>query len=393
MTSSELGGAERVVLDWLEFGDDRLSKIVIIPKQGKIIAELNRLNLPYEIIELNTIQKISRTKKTLLDFGKASIHLIAYMLKLFKITKKYRCQIIYSHGLKADFFSGLLSFFFPIKVVWHLHVYCPRTGLFAAIYKRLSKRVSMAIANSRSVSEWSQKVILTEMKTIYCGIRTDYYQQIDKGIARQTLNLSWTQDHFLIGMVSALAPWKGIDVFLSALPKVKNAFPKLTAIICGEVIAETRGHEKYDQTLKELAETLGLSSVVAFLPFQKNPSAVYSILDIFVHCSKEPEPFGRVVSEARLCGTPVIATKGGGVTEQIESGINGILVPMGCSTSLAEALLDLMKKTTKRTQIGQKGKHWVNNHLGIDRFVAQVDEVMKNLLGSPLQVNRTNRKT
>jgi len=54
---------------------------------------------------------------------------------------------------------------------------------------------------------------------------------------------------------------------------------------------------------------------VGFVPFQDNPADVYRALDIVVHASTKPEPFGRTIVEAMACGKPVIAAQTGGAAE------------------------------------------------------------------------------
>ena len=61
-------------------------------------------------------------------------------------------------------------------------------------------------------------------------------------------------------------------------------------------------------------------------------------MDVFVHASISPEPFGQVVVEAMLAGVPVVAAAAGGRAEILTDGVNGLLYPAGDVEALAEAL-------------------------------------------------------
>src|SRR5690606_3972155 len=128
---------------------------------------------------------------------------------------------------------------------------------------------------------------------------------------------------------------------LRAAAPILNERSSIRAVICGAAIYDTSGHDNYDKELLTLCEELGISGKVFWLPFQKDPSVVYSALDVMVHASCSPEPFGRVVSEARLCRTAVIATGAGGITEQIVDGETGILVPLCDVETLRQAIQQL----------------------------------------------------
>ena len=63
-----------------------------------------------------------------------------------------------------------------------------------------------------------------------------------------------------------------------------------------------------------------------------------AVCDLVAHTSTAPEPFARVIVEAMLCGTPVVAAQAGGAVELVEPSINGFLVPPGEPHQLAEVI-------------------------------------------------------
>ena len=91
--------------------------------------------------------------------------------------------------------------------------------------------------------------------------------------------------------------------------------------------------------------------------FERNPQRValyYHAADLFIHAAKD-EAFGKTVTEAMACGVPAVATAVGGITEQIEDGKTGFLVPPGDSSAMATAIKRLLADADLRASMGQAG--------------------------------------
>jgi glycosyltransferase involved in cell wall biosynthesis len=97
----------------------------------------------------------------------------------------------------------------------------------------------------------------------------------------------------------------------------------------------------------------------------------YCNSDLFVFPSVWKEPFGMPVAEAMACGTPVVATRSGGITEIIEHGKTGFLVERGDPSSLADAILLLLEDQNLRKSMGKAGRQRAVELFTWDR-IAQV---------------------
>ena len=81
----------------------------------------------------------------------------------------------------------------------------------------------------------------------------------------------------------------------------------------------------------------GLSDRIRFLGYRTDVPDLFSVLDVFVHASTKPEPFGMVILEAMAARRPVVATNIGGPPEILDGGRCGILVPPGDAGAIADA--------------------------------------------------------
>jgi len=201
---------------------------------------------------------------------------------------------------------------------------------------------------------------------------------LDTEKGRRSFNLS--PDDFAVGMVGRLDAWKGYDVFVQAMARVKDVVPRARGIIVGEVAAENPG---YMDVLLTLRNDLALADRVEFSGFRMDIPVVMSALDILVLASTNPEPFGRVLIEAMAAGKPVIATDAGAAREIIEDGVEGLLVPPGDAGAMARAIIDLLTHRDVALSMGRKGQSRVAERFGTQQYSDGVQRVYRELLASP----------
>lgn len=187
---------------------------------------------------------------------------------------------------------------------------------------------------------------------------------------RESLGLD--EGTILYGIVGMLVPWKGHKVFLEASAIVARRMPDVRAVIVGETVISTDG---YGTELLQIAEGLGLDGKVFFSGFCTDTDEIYAALDLVVHASVKPEPFGRVLVEAMAHGKPVIATRGGGPNEIVLHGQTGFLVPPGSPDALAEAIINILRNPELRTALGKAGHDRATEHFTARRQVRMVEKI------------------
>jgi glycosyltransferase involved in cell wall biosynthesis len=127
----------------------------------------------------------------------------------------------------------------------------------------------------------------------------------------------------IITHLAYFAPYKGQDLFLACARKLLDAGVDAEFWMIGDVIYPAKEYERYRERVFELAVRLRLSSHVRFLGKVEGAEEVQNLLertDLLLHCTREPEPYGRAVMEALLCGAGAICHKGSGVVEATRIG-------------------------------------------------------------------------
>lgn len=180
-----------------------------------------------------------------------------------------------------------------------------------------------------------------------------------------------------VGIIGRITWWKGQHVFLDAAKIIATEYPGARfPIIGGALFGET----KYEKLVSLQTEELGLRHHIEWLGFRDDVPQLIENLDVLVHASVVGEPFGQVVVEGMVAGKPVVATRGGGVPEIIEDGINGILVPMNDAPTLAAAVLDLLRDRARAEKIGAAGYERVRDHFNIKGVARNVEKVYDAML-------------
>lgn len=136
-------------------------------------------------------------------------------------------------------------------------------------------------------------------------------------------------------------------------PTLIGAFSFLLAKKEVRLMILGEGEEK--ENIREIAKDLGVLEKIDFLGFQENPYKYLAGASVFVSSSVR-EGFSNSIVEAMACGTPVVSTEAEGPAEIIENGKNGVLVPVGDSKALAEAILEVLNNPVLQQKLSTAGR-------------------------------------
>jgi glycosyltransferase involved in cell wall biosynthesis len=174
-------------------------------------------------------------------------------------------------------------------------------------------------------------------------------------------------------MLATLATWKGHALFLEAVASLTD-LPARFYLVTGALYS-TEASQGSIEALRSKAAALGLEGRCGFIAFQADPAPIYSALDVVVHASISPEPFGRVVAEAMASGKSVLAAATGGVLEQVTSEQTGLTYPAGDRSALTAGLRRLIGDQALRTSLGDRARAHAVRNLDALRMGTEVREL------------------
>ncbi len=199
---------------------------------------------------------------------------------------------------------------------------------------------------------------LERIAVVPCGVDTELFTPGAPDEARASLGL---EDGPLILYVGRLAPIKGLETLLDAVALLARGGRRPRLVIVGGEADEPRdGHEA---DLRRRIERLGITDLVGFVGAQRQEAlrTHYVAADVTVLPSHY-ESFGMVALEAMACGSPVIASRVGGLTTTVRDGVTGFLVPEGDVAALAGRLDALLGDPDLRWRLGREGVRWAGQH-------------------------------
>ena len=170
-----------------------------------------------------------------------------------------------------------------------------------------------------------------------------------------------------------LLPWKGQELFVKAAISVCRARGNCAFYLVGDV--PSPDDIPYKQRLLRMIADAGCSHRIRLLGFRRDVAAVMRAMDVVVHSSVEPEPFGMVVLEAMAQGRAVIAAAEGGPLEVVQDGVNGLLVPPRDEEALAEAMLSLIDAPAKRAYLGENAEFTISRRFSPQRTCRQLESL------------------
>ena len=185
------------------------------------------------------------------------------------------------------------------------------------------------------------------------------------------------KDDRVFGIVGRIVRWKGHIEFLNAAFLVLENVPRAKALIVGDF---SDGSEDYQERIQKMVDKSGFNDRIIMTGYIEEVSEIYSIMDVCVHTSIKPEPFGLVIIEAMANGVPVIASDTGAPREIITNEVNGFIVRPTKTTELADTIIGLLTNAELREGIGSRGRANVEKNYNVKDYARLVEQVYQEAL-------------
>jgi glycosyltransferase involved in cell wall biosynthesis len=387
--AGQVGGAERALIDIiasLRSARPDWSFGLIAAAAGELVREARELGAETAVVAFpralamlgdagaNKWAGNSRRMVGLMGrLARAAPGVAIYRRQLAHAIRSMSPDLVHSNGFKMHVL-GAWATPFKVPVLWHIHDFVRGRPLMAPLLRAQAHRCAAIVANSRSVAADARTALgqRPAIFTVYNAIDltefapTGSVMDLDYLAGMAPLGEGGVR----VGIVATMARWKGHETFLRAIAMLPTASP-IRAYVIGGPLYETEGSQYTIEELRLIAARMGLRDRVAFTGYLRETAPAMRSLDIVVHASTEPEPFGLVIAEAMACGRAVIVSAGGGASEILENGVDSLAHPPGDAPTLARLIGMLAGDPALRALLGQaatktSARHFTHGRLAAD---------------------------
>ena len=368
------GGAETGCYDLAHYLHENDCKSYIVTSGGKLIKFINKKKV--KLIRLPV-----QSKNPILILLNAII--LTFIIIFFNI------NIVHARS-RAPAWSCLIACKITrCKFVTTFHGTYNFKSSIKQFYNSIMLKSDLIIAGSNfifsHINEKYSKYLKPEKKflVIFRGINTDYfnpkkikYDDELKLIKKWKIN---NQENKIILLPGRLTTWKGQEMFIESLSKLKKKYPekKFIAIILGN----EQGRKIYKKKLQRLMEQFRLNNEVKFIDSFNLMPLAYKISDVVISSSIEPEAFGRVSVEAQAMEKPIIASNIGGSKETIINDKTGFFFEAGDSTDLSEKIAEIISLSELTLRgIGAEGRKNVIKKFNVEKMCFSTYSEYKKLI-------------
>ena len=301
--------------------------------------------------------------------------------QLCQYLSQNKIDIVHTHSSKAGILGRWAAWWMRVKHIVHT----PHGHVFYGYFGALKSWVFIMI---EQMCAWVTDRIITlthqgkqdhidynigpaeKFIPIYSGIDVEVYQKANdqNDVYRQEFGIP--ENHKIIGSVARLDPIKGNDYVLEAFISLAKKYDDVSLLFIGD------GEQRRE--LEDRVKAEGLTSRVIFAGFREDIPSLLKYLDVFVLASLN-EGMGRVILEAMAAGTPVIATRVGGIPELVEDRQTGVLVDAKNSDALEVAISLLLDDNILRESLIQEAYQQVNAKFSIQKMVKDIEKVYNEL--------------
>ncbi len=348
----EIGGVPRHVVDLAHGLAGRGWRVSVAAAHGPLVRQLQP---SVEFVDLSA---------TGLHFGHngASV-LVRSLFTLASYCRSRNIGAIHSHKRFSDAVGRLVALWLNIPHISTCHNRFSDRRLFSVFGQRT---IALTGAGKENLVRRYRKRA-ESVSVIHAGVRPfRRYTPGEKAFSRAHLGIS--EKALVLASVANFEPRKDHRTLLAALGRCSPVLQQTNAI----VLLVGGGEEK--GKLVALSQQLGLGQVVRFLPPESDVEAVCNVSDLLVLASRQEEmPY--VLLEAATVGKAHIAADVGGISEFIEHGKTGLLVPPGDVTQLAAAIERVIGDQEFRMRMGEKAADKVAEVFGYEEFIEKTNRV------------------
>lgn len=368
-TDGTVGGSYFILLDLvLRLDRSRYEPIVVFRDENRVAASLRDAGVrvliipPYEpfVFDSPHLNRWLAPLKKGLNFVRGGI---GEALAVRRLLVRERIDLVNLNNSVTENHEWMAAAFsLGIPCITHQMGIPPRYSLVSRVFGRRLGAViclSQAILDAMRVSGLD----LPRAVIIYSAFDPSRYSLRDDALTLRERH-DIPPNAPVIGVIGNIKEWKGQETAIRAMGILASGHPELRCILVG---ATAQGDRPYKERLDRLCVELGLHDRVIFAGSQDNPIDYMRLMDVVMHTSTSPEPFGIVLLEAMLVAKPLISTTIGGPVEIVDDGVTGRLVEPGRPDALADAVDACLRDPDEAAAMGHRGKERLFDKFAIER--------------------------
>jgi glycosyltransferase involved in cell wall biosynthesis len=382
-----LGGAERSLVELVTATRDRLRWTVLVPDHGPAVTALTRAGarcrvVPWPDAVLDVGERAGRGSWRRVIAAATAVGPLE--ARLASELAWIAPDVVLTNGMKAHLVGARVCGRLGLPLVWYAREGLEDRPRLRLALRAFGRRPTGVIAISRYVA--------SEFRAIVPGPAAIHVVRniVDVRDARSGLERPCDLDKpagaTWVGVVGALTPLKGQEVFLRAAARVSERMADVEFLVVGGEPYRTEAGLGFGATLQRLARDLGIAARTRFLGERTDADAIIANLDLLVQSSRGPEGLGRTILEGMAAGVAVIGPDRWGPRELIEDGVTGLLVAPGDPVALADAIERLLRDPQARARLASAGRRAMQSvapETIADAFVAALSSILGRTVGTP----------
>jgi len=295
------------------------------------------------------------------------------VVRLARLARARGIGLIHTHSSVDGWCGGLAGRLAGIPVVRSRH-------LASAVRPGLNARIVYGWLPSRVIS--SGRHIRDELAALSGGDAarhvsipagadaTRFHPGVDPAPVRRELGLDAADQ--VVGIVAVLRSWKGHEILIEACERAAPELPRLRLLIVGD--------GPMGPKIRERAAHGALAGRTIFAGHRDDVPALMRAMGVCVLPSLKNEATSQVMPQAMLVGTPVICSSAGGLTEVVEDGVTGRVVPPGDVEALRRALAAVWAEPERTRAMAERARARALERFTFERQIEATDAVYRGLL-------------
>ncbi len=398
---SVIGGSLTGMIELLRGLDrSRVSPLVVLYEHKPAVADLVGPGVPIRVFDKRRLPKehgleasssyakakrigaVSALLRNLRESLTFIFETVPAGVRLARLLRESAPDLVYvCNGFRGNADAIVAAWLLGVPCVVHSKGF----DKFSFIDRVLSRRVALCISMTKAIEVHCREGGMKPeaYAVVYDGLDLSAFKpRRDAADVRRELGTA--PDAEVVGVVGNIQAWKGQRVLVDALDLLRERRPRLVAWLVGGV---HRGGLAYSEALLTHLRKRGLEDRVVLSGPRPDVPDLMAAMDIVVHTSVRREPFGRVIIEAMAVGSPLIATRAGGVPELVNDGQDGVLTTPGSAGELAAVIDRLLEDTQERERLAAAALHSVQRfrlNLHVERMCALFEGVVAGRRGRDL---------